>query len=73
MMVQLSEFTLHGVPTPIEELPNNEKFLMKFIIPRGAKARLRRFLRAFGVTNSTLFPDLEHLAGDVKRMRFTQV
>lgn len=32
MMVQLSEFTLHGVATPIEELPNKEKILMRFTI-----------------------------------------
>ena len=32
MMVQLSEFMLHGVATPIEELPNKEKILMRFTI-----------------------------------------
>ncbi len=69
-MVQLSEFTLHGVPTPIEELPNKEKFLMQFIIPKAAKSELKALLKVFGFSESTLFPDLEHLAADLRGMRF---
>ena len=70
MMVQLSEFTLHGAPTPIEELPNSKKFLAKFVIPKAAKLRLKLALNLFGISESTLFPDLEHLAADLRRMRF---
>ncbi len=70
MMVQLSEFTLHGVPTPIEELPNKEKFLMQFIIPKAAKSKLKGMLNVFGFSESTLFPDLEHLAADLRGLRF---
>jgi hypothetical protein len=70
MMVQFSEFTLHGAPTPIEELPNSKKFLAKFVIPKAAKLRLKLALNLFGISESTLFPDLEHLAADLRRMRF---
>ncbi|MCH8213442.1 MAG: FRG domain-containing protein [Proteobacteria bacterium] len=70
MMVQLSEFTLHGVPTSIEELPNSKKFLAKFVIPKAAKLRLKLALNLFGISESTLFPDLEHLAADLRKMRF---
>ncbi len=70
MLVQLSEFTLHGVPTPIEELPNKEEFLMQFIIPKAAKSKLKALLNVFGFSESTLFPDLEHLAADLRGMRF---
>ena len=70
MMVQLSEFTLHGIPMPLEELPNNEKFLMQFIIPKAAKPGLKGILDAFGIMESTLFPDLEHLAADLRGTRY---
>ncbi|NQU72354.1 MAG: FRG domain-containing protein, partial [Rhodospirillales bacterium] len=70
MMVQLSEFTLHGVATPIEELPNRDKFLMRFTIPWAAKSDLKSLLGAFGITESTIFPDLEHLAKDLRMLRF---
>ena len=73
MMVQLSEFTLHGVPTSIEELPNKENFLVQFIIPKAAKSKLKRVLNVFGFSESTLFPDLEHLAADVREFRFQAV
>lgn len=72
MMVQLSEFTLHGVPTPLEELSNKEKFLAQFIIPKAAKSGLKQLLSLFGITRSTLFPDLEHLAADLRSLRFKQ-
>ena len=70
MMVQLSEFTLHGVPTPIEELPNKEIFLMQFIVPKAAKSGLKALLNAFGISESSLFPDLEHLAAELRNKRF---
>ncbi len=71
MMVQLSEFTLHGTSAPIEELPNNDKFLMQFIIPKAEKPALRGLLTAFGISESSLFPDLAHLAADLKKQRYS--
>lgn len=70
MMVQLSEFTLHGASSPIEELPNKQKFLLRFVIPKAAKSRLKLTLNLFGISESTLFPDLEHLAADLQGLSF---
>jgi hypothetical protein len=38
MMHQLSSFTLHGMDTPVEQLPDASQFLKKFEIPAESKA-----------------------------------
>ncbi len=65
MLVQLSAFTIHGTVAPLEELKNSNKFLIKFEIPASAKEGLREDLFKLGISESNLFPDLEHLAKDV--------
>lgn len=65
MLVQLSAFTIHGTATPLEDLKNSNKFLIKFEIPASAKKGLREDLFKLGISESNLFPDLEHLAKDV--------
>ena len=70
-MVQLSVFTIHGRGNPLEELYANEGFLYKIVIPAEAKRTLRRSLRLLGVSESSIFPDLEHLAKDIEFTEFS--
>jgi hypothetical protein len=72
MMVQLSAFTIHGTSTPIDDLHDNDKFLMQFLIPTAAKPTIKRELERFAICESNLFPDLEHLAKDVASLRFIE-
>lgn len=69
-MVQLSEFTIHGTPTPIENLDNWDKFLYKIIVPKEIKYNLKNSLGLLGITRSYLFPDLENLAKELIEMHF---
>lgn len=70
MLVQKSEFTIHGTSTPIEELPNSENFLLRFVVPSSAKPGLKYILDKFGISEATLFPDLDHLATELRNRRW---
>ena len=70
MLVQQAACTIHGNKTPIEELPDCDKFLMKYEIPAEAKEELRTTLSFLGVRESSLFPDLEHLAKEISTESF---
>jgi hypothetical protein len=64
MLQQGACFTLHmpGCP-PINENPTNSK---RFRIPSSRKRVLLEELRAVGVNWATLFPDLDHLAKEIR-------
>lgn len=66
MLVQHSGFTMHADPTPLEDLPGHEEFLLKFFVPEEKKSELEEQLRMVAVHPSTVFPDLEHLAEDLR-------
>lgn len=70
LMVQLSVFTLHGTRKLLEDNPAHEDFILKFTIPSDSKASLREQLKHLGIRESSIFPDLEHLAKDVASTRF---
>ena len=70
MMAQLSSFTLHGSGKSINNLPNSENFLINFIIPSDSKEKISKELKYLGVRKSSLFPDLEHLADEIKSHSF---
>jgi hypothetical protein len=72
LMVQLSVFTLHGAGIAIEDLPSYSDFVMRWVIPSASKRRIRQELRMLGTRESSLFPDLEHLAIDVASSRFKE-
>ena len=65
MTSQQSAFTIHpkgeNTKTIIETI-NDEKFLTRYIIPKGLKTRFRRKLSALGIDYKSIFPDLEGLA-----------
>jgi len=71
MMVQLSVFTIHGSPRPLNGRPGiGPAHLQKFTIAGAAKGHLLDQLASLGIRERTVFPDLEHLAADVRRLRY---
>jgi hypothetical protein len=70
LLVQLSVFTIHGSNKSLEQLPGNQKFLIKIRIPKTAKQNLRKQLKRLGIRASNIFPDLEHLAKEIKSTKF---
>ena len=72
MLQQSSCFTLH---TPPKEL-NDGKYetitpmpvpkVTKYVISKNVKPKLRLTLRRLGITDATLFPDLDHVASEIK-------
>jgi len=67
MLQQQSVFTIHATGrTPIEELPDNAYFLKSYRIPFAAKEGLRKELFNLGIREANLYPDLEHLAADLR-------
>ncbi len=65
MIVQSAAFTVHGSQTPLDELPGCEQFLIKFEILAEHKTNLKELLGLLGVRESSLFPDLAHLAREL--------
>jgi len=65
LMVQMSVFTLHGTPKPLNEIENNAEFLLRFEISSKGKASLLNWLKLLGIRERNLFPDLDHLSMDI--------
>jgi hypothetical protein len=70
-MAQSSEFTIHGVESGLEDMENAENFLVTIKIPKAAKENFRNMLDLIEITESHLFPDLEHLSRYIENMIFT--
>lgn len=66
MVVQQACSTLHGTTKPLNQFPDRDDFLLKIEIQAGAKQSTRKFLKTLGIKPSVLFPDLEHLAKELK-------
>jgi hypothetical protein len=69
-MVQSSAFTIHGISTPLNELDNAKDFLVKIEIPQKEKLYFRQALDVFGIKESFLFPDLDHLSKELKGLKY---
>lgn len=67
MLVQQAACTIHGGRTPLEKL---EEFsggdFVKFIISAELKERIKKYLELRGFTHDRLFPDLHHLAQELR-------
>jgi hypothetical protein len=72
MMVQLSTFTIHGSGKSIYDCAKTDDLLIKFLIPASSKKQLREELKYLGIRESNLFPDLEHLAQEIKSVTFKE-
>ena len=66
MAAQLSTLTIHGSRVPLEKRTESARYLLKFVIPATAKQSLRMELIDLGIRESVLFPDLDHLAEELK-------
>lgn len=64
---QSARFTVHGTRGKLEKAKSAEGYLRKFVIPAEPKLQIWRDLYSCGITEASLFPDLEHLARDLKR------
>ena len=65
MTLQQGAFTLHGSDFPLNDRPDANMYLAKFVIPYAARARLKEELYFLGIRRSCLFPDLTNLALDL--------
>jgi hypothetical protein len=65
-LLQQSMFTIHGSTEPLNRLPGHEKFLRRIRILKEAKFMSRIALADLGISRSTLFPDLDNLARELK-------
>jgi hypothetical protein len=70
LMVQLSEFTLSGYEIPIDEVESDGEFVIKYRISKKSKPQLLKDLKEMGIRLSTIFPDLDHLSDEIRRLKF---
>ena len=72
MIAQRSCFTIHGTMlSPIEDILSKydvkiTDYIFEYRIDKNAKETLLRDLSILGVSAATIFPDLDHLAKDLK-------
>lgn len=65
MYVQQSNFTVHNSLRRLEDICN-ENMLYKIIIPDFRKEYFIESLRVFGITEGSVYPDLDHISNDLK-------
>jgi hypothetical protein len=70
LVVQQSVFTLHADETALPKINGSQQFLKVFTIPTTAKQGLRNRLAWLGLRPADLFPDLEHLAAELREAKF---
>jgi hypothetical protein len=66
MFVQQGCFTVHSLQAPISELIGAERFLQKLVIPASVVLGFAAEIDACGFRQGDIFPDLEHLAAELK-------
>ncbi|MGH8498561.1 MAG: FRG domain-containing protein [Methylococcales bacterium] len=66
MQVQQGAFTVHTTQEPLTELSCTDDWLYQFVIPADGARLIAWQLRILGVCEADLFPDLEHLASDLR-------
>jgi len=69
-LVQQCAFTIHGAETPIDNLPDHDEYLAMIRIPAAARPLFSAWLDLLGISSGVLFPDLEHLAAELRSMEF---
>jgi len=65
MVVQHSAFTIHPRPEDTTSIANalpDPKYLVRYVVPASSKRQLLKGLRALGLSQRHLFPDLEGLS-----------
>jgi hypothetical protein len=72
MLVQLSAFTIHAPLDPLEVFPDAGTYLARVTVPSASKPLLLAELARAGIRPSTLFPDLEHLAAELRDTQYPE-
>jgi hypothetical protein len=67
MYSQQSCFTIHNSLRRLENICNKNT-LYKIIIPEDKRAYFLNSLEVFGITESFVYPDLDHISNDLKRV-----
>lgn len=67
MYSQQANFTIHNSNKKLEEICN-DNMLYKIIIPHQFRERFLYCLEIFGITESFVYPDLDHISNDLKRI-----
>lgn len=65
MYVQQSNFTVHNSLQSLEAICD-ENMLYKIIIPHDRKEYFIKSLQVFGITEGSVYPDLDHISNDLK-------
>ena len=65
MYAQQSNFTVHNSLQRLEDICD-ENMLYKIIVPHSRKKYFIESLRVFGITEGSVYPDLDHIANDLK-------
>lgn len=66
MYSQQANFTVHNSLRRLEDICDDET-LYKIIIPSDRKEYFIKSLRVFGITEGSIYPDLDHISMDLKR------
>jgi hypothetical protein len=69
MFVQQGCFTIHSDRTPLNRRPGCERYLSKITVPARAVRGMAREVDVSGFRKGDLFPDLGHLAEELKSRR----
>jgi len=67
MYSQQANFTIHNSNRRLEDICD-ENMLYKIVIPQQFRERFLYCLEIFGITESFIYPDLEHISNDLKRI-----
>jgi hypothetical protein len=66
MLAQHAAFTVHAADNDLSKVPDHDRFLIRFQIKRNQRPNILRDLRKAGTRESTIYPDLGHLAADLE-------
>lgn len=66
MLIQQGAFTIHGSNEPLDAVEKAEDFLLRFDIAPEFKLDLSAKLEQIGIRSSSVFPDLDHLAAELR-------
>lgn len=66
MYSQQANFTIHNSLKRLEDICDDDT-LYKIIIPKDSRRSFLTNLEIFGITESFVYPDLEHISNDLKR------
>jgi len=69
-IAQQTVFTIHGRPEPLDTQSYSEPCTHKIKVKKECKGEIRELIKFFGITESNIFPDLDHLANELKNLKF---